>query len=132
MPDDCVCACSSGGCEAFALIIKCCKSAVWNSSFQQLADLWAGVKDICVPLKSSDFLRLLTFQELGLTHTCCRIDRDRGDRNILVSRIRDQAKIEEIQHADLQKLEELLQEFEAKRVGPDPAFSNLLEEYWRT
>lgn len=135
--DDCECACSKGGCKALTLITK---SYIWrlgvDYKFQQLANLWADTMDICNPLKYSEFLRLITFKELGLTHTCYQNKYHTSLKweYSLFSRIRDQAEIDEIQDveaADLRKLEELLEEFEARRTELDLPFLDFLREYWR-
>lgn len=134
--DDCECACSNGGCKALTLITKSyILSLGKNYRSQQLANLWADIMDICNPLKCSEFMRLITFEELGLTHTCCHHEhrRDREWEFSVFSRIGDQAEIDEIQDvevADLRKLEELLEEFEVKRIEFDVPFEDFLQEYW--
>lgn len=137
--DDCECACSNGGCKALTLITKSYILRLGkNYRSQQLASLWADIMDICNPLKCSEFMRLITFEELGLTHTCChhehRRNREWEWEFSVFSRIGDQAEIDEIQDveaADLRKLEELLEEFEARRTELDLPFLDFLREYWR-
>lgn len=138
VPDDCTCACSIRGCEAFTSIIKASESSCRENRvfvFQRLASLWTWVEGICNSLKCSkcsEFLRLITFMELGLTHTCCDYVCVKG--RYMFTEIGDQAEIDEIhdeEAADLQKLEELLEEFEAKRIELSLPFLGFLEEYWR-
>ena len=133
--DDCRCACSISGCKAFTLITKNYFLRT-DREFQNLLHLWAqliDLMDICDPLKSSEFLRLVTFEELGVTHTCCRMNTEYEVAPYLLSRIGDQAEIDEIHEeeaADLQKLEELLEEFEGKMIELDLPLLDFIEEYW--
>lgn len=133
--DDYRCACSIGGCKAFTLLMK--GYLDWGyGGFQYLANLWAQVTELCDPLNSSEFLRFMTFEEQRLTHTCCRNSveyyRDRHTYYSIFS-IGDQAEIDEIndeQGEDLQKLDELLEEFEAKMTELDLPFLDFIHEYW--
>ena len=135
VPDGCVCACSIRGCKAFTSIIKGSLS-YWGHGHGDLVldmvGLWTILEDICDLLGKSEFLRCTTFEALGLTHTCCGWD---GlEDSWVFSKIGDQSEIDEIhdvEAADLQMLEELLEEFEAKRIELDLPFSDFLKEYWQ-
>lgn len=133
VPDDCICACSLGGCKAFTLIARSSISKMEkHAKSENLANFWVEVKDTCDPLECSEFLRLMTFEELRLTHTCCHPFRDYELFISLFCRIGDQAhEIHDEEAADLQKLEELLGEFESKRIELDLPFLDFLKEYWR-
>ena len=134
--DDCRCSCSINGCKAFTLMSKR-YNWLTDGEFPNWVRLWAQLTDLIDigdPLKSSEFLRLMTFKKLGLTHTCCRFGFDHFSGMRLFFRIGDQVAIDEIHEeeaADLQKLEELLEEFEAKRIELDLPFMDFLKEYWR-
>lgn len=133
--DDCICACSFVGCNGFTLLTRSdTLDQEWKSSFSKWADLWDFLEDSCDPLKSSEFLRMMTFERLELTHTCCCCEGIWGRISYLqFFRISDQAEIDEIhdeEAADLQKLEELLEEFEAKRIQLDLPFLDFLKLYW--
>lgn len=133
--DDCSCACSISGCKAFTLITKNYFLRTYRE-FQNWVNLWAqliDLIDICDPLKSSEFLRLMTFEELRITHTCCRMNTKYEVAPYLLSRIGDQAEIDEIHEeeaADLEKLEELLEEFEGKMIELDLPLLDFIDEYW--
>ena len=122
--DACMCACSINGCGALTVLTKS-YSRRWGGS----VDLWATVKNFCDQSKVSELLRVMTFEELSMTHTCCY--------RKYISEIwitKDKAEIDEIRDEeaeDLQKLEELLEEFEAKRKELDIPFEDFITEYWQ-
>ena len=125
--DPCMCACSISGCTTFTVFtkgyIRYCSTEV------SLVDLWPFVKDFCDPLKISEFLRIMTFEELDITHTCCR--KYAGE---IFWRIKDKVEIDEIRDEeaeDLQKLEELLEEFESKMKELGIPFEDFIKEYWQ-
>ena len=127
--DACMCACSISGCNALTMITKRYNSyrVSWERHSQGLVDFWSKVKSFCDPLKISELLRIMTFEGLGMTHTCCYF----YDRSFS---IKNEAEIDEIhdeEAEDLQKLEELLEEFEAKRNELDIPFEDFLTEYWQ-
>ena len=127
--DACMCACSISGCNALTMTTKGYMEwdHPWEKASQRLVDLWANVKNFCGPLKISEFLRMMTFEELGMTHTCCYL-------SYPFFKIKDKAEIDEIhdeEAEDLQKLEELLDEFEAKRHELDIPFAAFVKEYWQ-
>ena len=88
---------------------------------------------------------MITFERLGLAHTCCRpywsrhskkshICIGREQRNtVQFSRPLSPSEIEEIRDeelADLQKLAELLVEFESKVVELDLPIPDFIWQYW--
>ncbi|KAM0804469.1 hypothetical protein BDR22DRAFT_960096 [Usnea florida] len=125
--DACLCACSVGGCTTFTVLAK---SYMGNrSKGPSLVDLWPIVTNFCGPSKIPEFLRIMTFEELDMTHTCC-FKNIRG----WYWKTKDKAEIDEIRDEeaeDLQKLEELLEEFEAKRTELDIPFDDFITEYWQ-
>ena len=128
--DACLCACSISGCKVLTITTKSyLRSGYWREKSPHSVGLWASVKSFCDPLKISEFLRIMTFEELDITYTCCC--HNRCDE---VWMIKDKAEIDEIRDEeveDLQKLEELLEEFEAKRKEIDIPFEDFIKEYWR-
>lgn len=123
--DACMCACSISGCTPFTVFTKSYKSVRYMEV--SLVDLWPIAKNVCGPSKISNFLRMMTFKKLGMTHTCCYFNHG-------VFRIKEKAEIDEIRDEeaeDLQKLEELLAEFEAKRNELDIPFEDFIKEYWQ-
>ena len=122
--DACVCACSISGCTTFTVFTKSFMRNWANRDF--LVDL-----NFCDPLKIPEFLRIMTFEKLDMTHTCCWMDPFPSAK---FWELKDMAEIEEIhdeEAEDLQKLEELLKEFEAKRKELDIPFGDFIKEYWR-
>ena len=90
-------------------------------------------------------MRLITFEKLELTHTCCRphwyVHDEKSHKciggqqrqSVRFSRPMLPSEIEEIrdeESADLQKLAELLAEFEAKVIELDIPIPDFLEQYW--
>ena len=128
--DVCMCACSISGCTTFTVFTKSYVRKREGLQWEKVSsvDLWPIVKDFSDPLKISELLRIMTFKELALTHTCCC---KLGYPCHWV--IKDKAEIDEIRNEeaeDLQKLEELLEEFEAKRNELDIPFEDFINEYW--
>ena len=125
--DACKCACSISGCTTFTVFMK---SYIRNRNDEEfLVDLCPIVKNYCDPSKIPEFIRTMTFEELDMTHTCCR-KKPFGK----FWEIKDEAEIDEIRDEeaeDLQKLEELLEEFEAKRKELDVPLEKFIKEYWR-
>ena len=129
--DACMCACSISGCTTFVVFTKGYmgyRFTEYRYTEVSIVDLWPIVKDFCDPLKISEFVRIMTFEELGLTHTCCcKYLHGEGWK------IKDKVEIDEIRDEeaeDLQKLEELLEEFEVKRKELDIPFEDFIKQYW--
>ena len=128
--DDCMCACSANGCNALTVATKSLMrfGLPREMDVQRLVNLCSMMKSFCDPLKISEFLRIMTFEELDMTHTCCR------KRLYKHWEIKDKAEINEIndeQAEDLQRLEELLEEFEAKRKELNIPFEDFVTKYWQ-
>ncbi|KAJ4991349.1 hypothetical protein SVAN01_03247 [Stagonosporopsis vannaccii] len=80
-------------------------------------------------------LRVLTFDELGLTHTCCKRFIDRSDAWFYGIHVLDQdpddlAAIEYSESKDLEALEELMTELEHAWVGFSGTFLVFLRLVW--
>jgi hypothetical protein len=77
-------------------------------------------------------IRLLTFDGLGLKHTCC-IEIDTKDREVNEIRCRDEEEIAEIRQENkpvIETLEILVSEFEAKFDELGLPLIEFLEGYW--
>lgn len=75
-------------------------------------------------------VRVMTFAELGMKHTCCQWNRFRG-AYLEINRM-DPTEIDEIRKEDAylnEHLDNLMCEFSAA-WGPDVSFSQFLEEIW--
>ena len=139
--DDCTCSCSVSGCTARTLIGRSYTSREEKKDlykrtydYREIILNLAELIDVDSTLGSCEVLRLLTFQELGLTHVCCR-PRLVGHikSSYMFFRIEDQAEINEIREeesAGLLLLEELLTEFELKMDELGIPFPDFLTDYW--
>ncbi|MCJ1408801.1 hypothetical protein MMC19_002877 [Ptychographa xylographoides] len=155
--DTCLCACSPGGCRSITAILK---SAIPRhneyyslypepfsrskndrllsaESFKSMIE-WFFVsqlklfEDDGAPSDTlfSEYIRWKTFDKLELRHTCCR--KEQYGYRVCVPSLEE---IEEIREEDrdlLEKLEELLDEFETKRQELGVSALEFLQGYWRT
>ena len=146
--DTCCCPCSSRGCRVVSLILKrfraeneLCDSLPADDL--QILQRWTFIMIDCImellsemvvaadsvwQQISADLIRLFTFEELGLRHSCCRWHRGK------VVEYEDPADISEIHSEDREKLEileELLPEFETKQRELASPISQFLRGYWR-
>ena len=135
--DQCRCACSIHGCRAYTMMAKVFVN-------RKIVDLRGraqgtlmpprflvgivGSNNPCLEWLFAEIVRLLTFQELELRHTCCRYDARLG-----INEFDDVEAIAEIRYEDaesIQILESLLQEFGEKK-GSD-TIVGFIEGYWAT
>ena len=136
--DACKCACSSAGCRAINIIVK-----LNHSTSRDLEDYFRSAIRPVLTAKANNFIsettfseiiRSLTFNALGLTHTCCRKSENWIEELQLVP-FEDEDDISEIhdeEREDLQLLEELLIEFELERRYKPSSFHNFMAGYWLT
>ena len=135
--DDCICACSSRGCMASTMMLKSFWGLVsignwarpkWSLlGIEYLLHL-VGPQDSCWEWLGTEIVRLRTFQELELRHTCCRCE----GWDTLLTKL-DSEEIVEIRDEDHEKielLESLLPEFEENRGDQD--LLSFLKGYWVT
>ena len=140
--DDCTCSCSVSGCTARTLIARSYLSRVVKRSeevkhkrtsfFRDIINPIVQLIDVDAALGCSETLRLLTFEGLGLTHTCC-YPQWVSESSFMFYRIEDQAEINEIreeQSAGLSQLEELLTELESKFDELEIPLLDFLTDYW--
>lgn len=82
----------------------------------------------------SEIIRILTFQALGLTHTCCRtrIDSFGWLQLTPFEDDDDTSEIHDEEREDLQLLEDLLLEFEQQRQDKPSSFRKFIFGYWWT
>lgn len=136
--DACKCACSSAGCRAINITVK-----LNHSTFRDLEDYFrsairpvptAKANDFISEATFSEMIRSLTFNALGLTHTCCRKNENWTEELQLIP-FEDEDDISEIhdeEREDLQLLEELLLEFELERRCKPSSFHKFMAGYWLT
>lgn len=140
--DKCKCACSSAGCRAVIIIIK-----PWIRKIQialvelgtrerWILESWLfwllrSIKNITSEEIILDVIRFLTFDTLGLTHTCCRQEEEYPQNS---TSFEDEDAIREIhdeEQEDLQLLEDLLSEFEQYRRRSNCCIRDFYFTYWR-
>ena len=80
---------------------------------------------------SSAILRLITFEELSLTHTCCyRVEEEIGDR--FQRPTPEEAKdIYDLEHKDIELLENLTTEFELEWATYTKPFAIFMNRVWK-
>jgi hypothetical protein len=143
-PDNCRCACSSQGCTPFTTILNSAFKArpndsstsrrartaklrkAFNRTTQALPPDVFGLPKI--PLAS---LRFLTFEALGIRHTCCYCySQLRGDS---FGDGYDEEDLQELREEDsclVEILAELMQEFETRYNPADENLPQFVERYW--
>ncbi|KAJ5510536.1 hypothetical protein N7453_002639 [Penicillium expansum] len=139
--DCCICGCSPGGCTTLSVALRSIiwwtyqwRSKIQDHNFRKTIlsliawqDSWPDI--------SQAIVRTLTFDALGLTHTCCtEIDpnnikffpfkADRGRDETEIDRILDD------QHLLLKEFEELMEEMERKLDELDLPLEEFLDGYW--
>ena len=139
-PDSCKCACSSGGCLSFIILLKQFRKAeehqAWNRGIpicrrccslratNFLIDL-LGAQNSRLDRVFNEVVRFCTFVELSLKHTCCR-----GARwcSCPLNDLDDIAELQDEDSEGIKLLESLMQEFKDNRNGQDiPTF---MYAYW--
>ncbi|OJJ51815.1 hypothetical protein ASPZODRAFT_163589 [Penicilliopsis zonata CBS 506.65] len=131
MVDDCCCACSGNGCSPELVGFK----GLLNDSLDHpfLMRYFDGIFEAMVTINPKQshtatlVIRLFTFTELDLTHTCCYYLREgRGPP--------PEIEIERIQEEDtdcLKELEELLKEFNMAYTTLNVPLLQFLRGYWK-
>ena len=140
--DDCLCACSNHGCTPPVMMLKGITSpgpfVVYPSLSPFRRRMWVidWLDDLLShdyeawQRLSRDFIRYETFEELGLTHTCCkrrdsvydmRYDMDKTERE----EIRDEERLM------ISKLDALVTEFENEYTELEVSLPDFLNGYWK-
>lgn len=132
--DCCVCACSSGGCTTLSVALR---SILLEVSEERWITMGVPLRKLILSLivwqdYRSDLpraiIRTLTFDALGLTHTCCTeiylgVPKERRDETE-VGRITDD------QHFLVEEFEELMEEMESKFDEFGLPLEEFLDGYW--
>jgi hypothetical protein len=139
--DACVCACSADGCNVIGSVIKVCIPACAGLGIRPERMLrmildWIGLSIDADRHMIRAFVRLLTFERLGLTHTCHdhgHDDRGTGscDPNPPLSEL-EISDIQYVERSDLSLLETLLVKFDKKSRGYRCVIWEFLDGYWET
>ena len=138
--DDCICACSSRGCLASTMMLKGFEYSLFWFLEEQGARDWfvviseylmkfVGLESSCWDLLAKEIIRVRTFQELELRHTCCSCSNG-IPRQILKFEEDERAEIQDEDKDKIALLESLLMEFEEHRGTED--LISFLKGYWAT
>ena len=149
LPDSCNCACSTGGCRAYTMMVKYpimrahmydwnCPKAVIRKAALHITKATADLLDVNLPNLAwlrRDMLRFNTFERLELRHTCCMmgvIEPEELNEEVIaeLGDEENRCEIRDEQKEQVQKLEELLVEFEEKFNTLAVPFSQFLDGYW--
>lgn len=160
--DSCTCLCTGKGCSAASVFSR----EMWGSitaggaSCGSQALDWGTVRMITDTLTSrlaghpgarqfaSSFLRVSTFERLGMSHTCCRYVNNCGkyegaDNGVALAILKGEYKLIEVMDADdvseiqeedrylAKLLETLVQEFDVKYEESGLPLSDFFHSYWR-
>ncbi|KAL3484687.1 hypothetical protein BJX62DRAFT_243690 [Aspergillus germanicus] len=130
--DSCFCACSSAGCTPLTVAI---------SDLLYLHHLWevspdAGVLKIIVTEIQetagcgNKMIRLLSFQDLALTHTCCRTDPVFGEDKIILFDKEDAAEIHDEERILIEEFEALVEELEKEYEAMGVPLWEFIQTHW--
>lgn len=132
--DSCVCACSLGGCNTIVMTLKQCfrsyEKTQLSAPFSFIIALFEFIEHL-KPRSSclfSDILRFFTFAVLNLSHTCCKGSRNR-QKILYFHDKNDVRKIHDEEQEMLDKLEDLLVEFENEKRKLGTSTSEFLIGY---
>ncbi|KGO77406.1 hypothetical protein PITC_047790 [Penicillium italicum] len=139
--DCCICGCSPGGCTTLSVALRfiVLTTSQWRSEIQDRhfreMILSLTVWQNSWPGLSRAIVRTLTFDALGLTHTCCtEINQIEGMWvPFPAHERRDEAEIDRIlddQYLLLKEFEELMEEMESKLDGLNLPLEEFLDGYW--
>jgi hypothetical protein len=134
--DECVCACSTNGCNVMASVMRACSKLTPTSKLRLDGMIKAIFNWVSLEIESEqhlhmDILRSLTFQRLGITHTCH--DHGHGAHNFYPKGPLTQPEIcdiQFIQQVDTKLLEDLLVEFEHEMSASSYSFWDFISHYW--
>ncbi|KAK1496408.1 hypothetical protein CCUS01_02755 [Colletotrichum cuscutae] len=148
--DNCKCYCSTGGCSPATLFAKPWRKYTYSTSVEALRavsmmkSMWDILLDIVTLSHQehrqalSDFVRVTTFDDLGMSHSCCEHKFDHFLRSIDVKTIYDPIwmtapnEVMEIQEEDQHlaiTLDQFMEDLDAKLNEPDLGLRNFWL-YW--
>ncbi|KAI1652828.1 hypothetical protein F4813DRAFT_394276 [Daldinia decipiens] len=137
--DPCLCYCTLSGCTSASKYARAVFE-VYGTGPPTIIPHWQKVTEGgTIGYNKSvvilGLIRVITFDELGMKHTCCsyRMSSFQGiiEQGLLI--LMEPAEIEEIREEDrylAKQLDALMEEFEAKLQEMDWPLSRFIEEYW--
>ncbi|KAI9373044.1 hypothetical protein BJX61DRAFT_505024 [Aspergillus egyptiacus] len=131
--DSCLCGCCSDGCTPFTMALRRIMATSYGPHpGYALKLIVSHAKD--TPEYSQIILRVLTFDGLGLTHTCCHQVKEYDNMGLLFDiKDRDPNEVGEIrdeERALLARFEDLLTEFNSKFDEMGLPILEFLNHYW--
>ena len=139
--DHCSCVCASSGCTMTISMLKAYLSAIGSCSpdgiYQQprflYVDLWLLLfieETSSTATTISEILRVILFEELGLTHTCCLFEQSvKGDGFRDGMTAEDGRVIQEEEANLIATLEDLLELAISRWASSSGPFSNFIEQF---
>ncbi|KAL4940874.1 hypothetical protein BDV06DRAFT_230086 [Aspergillus oleicola] len=126
--DNCLCACSEGGCSPFLRLLKSFYEGLplpyYIVESQEVVYRLTGTSTKRVTVSAT--LRFFTFERLGMTHTCHRRCREKVER----LDPEEVSEIREEEFASIERLDELMLEFDQKYDELGVSMNDFLKEYW--
>lgn len=148
--DGCVCSCTTSGCRVITSTLSSPAEWIWNSwalrpipiapCQQALHDTWLYLAKFLeseqrrCPWLVSEFIRVVTFQRLGLTHTC-HVDYHGFYSFMTPEPYIGEEEVGEIRNEErflIQQMEELVRDFEEKYAASEGKLGEFLDGYWRS
>ncbi|KAI2602715.1 hypothetical protein GGR54DRAFT_653579 [Hypoxylon sp. NC1633] len=139
LTDSCVCRCSANGCSPFLWMIKGMVSR-WSSNPDRYARCMSDYYGLCDPelalLTYKAAIRYMTFEIMGITHTCCNTESlaengaewvERDDRDLINE---EQAPLLELHEELVAEFEEEALEFIEDESDDCPGFPEFWKSYW--
>ena len=128
--DGCRCSCSSKGCVPFKTLLDSavdahCIHQTGRCYIRWLENDQTGIEPISADVWC-EVLRWMTFELLGLRHTCCR-----GHRSLTTSDGSQISEIADEQSQLLEVLEDLVADFQAKLLTQNITFTGFFLIYWK-
>ena len=142
--DACRCACSAGGCLAFTMMAKFPVRGLSDNLDVRIARVRMAlvrcthfvaelleIEETKMAWLRAEIFRINCFEELQLTHTCCKMSYHCGEEVIAeFGDEEDREEIREEQEEEVEKLESLVLEFEDKYQELGIPFVNFMDGYW--
>ncbi|RHZ69879.1 hypothetical protein CDV55_101975 [Aspergillus turcosus] len=124
-PDACNCNCSAGGCTPLSIGLKNLRSE-WYKDSRSISPTTSELLHLLPPCSTimETVIRLMIFDDLDLTHTCC-------DKEYLPRFDQDEIRaIHEEEEKDLSELEQLVDEFMDLYNKLNLPLLQFLQEHW--
>lgn len=129
--DECSCSCSYGGCLAIGCAASKYTSSDGLDAHRRTVIYRIVDKYFQSTLLPSAILRVLTFERLSLTHTCCYKIAHEYYSSDSRSTNKEIQEIHDIEHTEIALLERLVQEFEVMWAQYPGTFAKFIRKIWK-